>query len=170
MVTQWIEVEKNKSIQRKNTLFCFRFVDFKLFFSLNIHCYLDITIVLPWLKKIEVPDPFCGEQSHLLGRRCPPFQIKKRVGANWVLQVRFRTHDGITRRVTGVWVLPLPTYFNWCPFLLDNPNWSYPLWEKLCKICSSNRGKNLPVIVLVIGGFIRESQATVYCITINIRK
>ena len=35
---------------------------------------------------------------------------------------KFRTPNRITRRVPVAWVLPLPTYFNLCPFLLNNPN------------------------------------------------
>ena len=35
---------------------------------------------------------------------------------------KFRTPNGITRRVPGVWVLPLPTYFNLCLFFLNTTN------------------------------------------------
>ena len=55
---------------------------------------------------------------------------------------RFRTPDGISRRVTGVWILALPMYFNCCPFFLKTPNFRSLLGNQLTFI--SMRGIFLP--------------------------
>ena len=58
---------------------------------------------------------------------------------------RFKTPEGIVRRVPGVWVISLPTYFNCCPFLLNTLNFSSPSGDRL--IFMSINGNSLFVTI-----------------------
>ena len=60
---------------------------------------------------------------------------------------RFRTADGIARRIPNVWVLPLPTHFNWFSWFIKTPNYRSPSRDQLVfisrKVNSSWHGFNL---------------------------
>ena len=47
---------------------------------------------------------------------------------------RFKTPDGIARRVSGLWILTFPAYFNCCPFLLNTPNYESTSGDQLISI------------------------------------
>ena len=44
---------------------------------------------------------------------------------------RLKTPEGIARKVPGVWVLSLPTYFNCWPFFLNTRNCRFPSGDQL---------------------------------------
>ena len=66
-----------------------------------------------------------------------PFRMKMCL-SEVSFSVRFMTSNGIVHRIPGVWVLLLPTYFNCCPFFLNNPNYRTPSGDHL--ICISRKG------------------------------
>ena len=53
---------------------------------------------------------------------------------------RFKTPDGIARRVPGVLVLPILTYFKYCPFFLDMLNCRSPSGDQLIFISRNGEG------------------------------
>ena len=82
---------------------------------------------------------------------------------------RLKTPEGIARRVPGVWVLSLPTYFNCCPFFLKTPNCRSPSGYQLIFI--SKKGNSSSVMIwtgssfLGVGGF----ASSVHISAVNFR-
>ena len=64
---------------------------------------------------------------------------------------QFRTPDRITRRVSGVWLLPFPVYFNCDPFFLNIPNLRSPLRDQL--MFMSRKDNPFSVIILTLSFF-----------------
>ena len=65
---------------------------------------------------------------------------------------RFRTPNGIARGVLGVWLLPFPTYFNCCPFLIKTLNYRSPSWDHL--IFMSRNGNSSIVTTRNLSSFV----------------
>ena len=104
----------------------FLVIDFKFFFILNIRFSILTLTELShcqeyWRCLSHITEGVCMVQ---VGIVCP--LITKR-GFSWDEFARpFSNIDGIACRVPGVWILTLPTYFNLCPFILNNPNCRSP--------------------------------------------
>ena len=78
-ITLCIEVENNVSMQQqKQTFFSFFFVEFRIFCIINIHFYLDPSVVLPLSGKLEILVPHCDGHLQVWGRHCLTFNIEKR--------------------------------------------------------------------------------------------
>ena len=119
-------------MKRKNRHSCFSFLLTSGYFSFSISIfYIDLSIIIPLLGKLEVLGPPCGGRSHVRGRHCPTFQNEKRVFTKVNFTRQFRTPDRIAHMVLGVWVIPMPMYFNCCPFLLNNPNCRPPSGDQI---------------------------------------
>ena len=61
---------------------------------------------------------------------------------------RFRTPDGIVRRVPGVWVLPIPEYFNFCLFFLKIGNYGSHLGYQLMLMYRKGDLPDGPILTL----------------------
>ena len=84
-ITLWI-YEKNVNIQRKTRHYCFSFGWLQVFFQFQYPFSFELSIILPFLVKLEVLGPPCGGRSHGWVRYCLPFQNENRVFARLFLQ------------------------------------------------------------------------------------
>ena len=84
------------------------------------------------------------------------FRMKNRFIRKVTFSRLFRTPDGIMCRVTGVWVIPLLTYFNFCPFFLNTPNYKSPSGEQIIFI--SRRENSLFATIRILSFFIEGGK------------
>ena len=97
--------KSNFNMQRKNRFFFFLLTSGSFSLSKTIfHPYLYT--IHPLLVKLKVLCPPHGWHLH---------DCLSEVG----FYRKFRNPGGIARRVPGVWVIPLLTYFIYCPFLTE---------------------------------------------------
>ena len=82
---------------------------------------------------------------------------------------RFRTPEGIARRVLGVWVIYLLTCFNCCPFLLNTLNCNPPSGDQL--IIMSRNGNSSFVTIWTLSSFsgVGEFFSVVHISAVNCR-
>ena len=82
---------------------------------------------------------------------------------------RFRTPEGIARRVPGVWVIYFLTYFSYCPFFLNTPNYRSPSADQL--IFMSRNGNSLSVTIWTLSYFagVGDLPSVVYIYAVNLR-
>ena len=85
------------------------------------------------------------------------------------LERSFRTPDGIARRVPGVWVLPIPTYFNCCSFFLNRINYRFPYGDQIILI--SRNGNSSFVTTWTLSYFAGRGRfvSVVHISTVNWR-
>ena len=126
------------STQHKNRHFC-SFFRWSLAPFHYPPSYPAFSLNLSLLGKQEALGLSCGEHLHGQGKSYLPLQHGCMDGCIEVsLARRFRTLEGISRRVPGVWILSCPTYFNCCPFPLKTPNCRPPSGDHII-LMSINR-------------------------------
>ena len=134
-MTLWTGVEKQREYATKKLTFQFFFLLMSGYFSFLV------SILSSWyfhhspiVRKIGGPRPALRRPFAWLGYILSTPSERKEFFYEVSFARNFRNTRGIACMVTCVWVIPIPMYFNCCPFFLDMLNYSPPYGEQIILI------------------------------------